>query len=294
VFSQALPHTVADLKAIEKHVQELVPKIAACTVNLKIGRAQGTGVIISPEGLILTAAHVAGRPGTSISITMSDGSRVRGTALGRDRTLDASVVQIDSDRKDWPSVPLADEAANPGDWCLVLGHPGGYVKDRGLVLRLGRVVDDTDWLIQTDCELVGGDSGGPLCNMRGEVIGINTRIGASVSSNYHVPSEVFRKDWDRLLASEDFRTHSGAYLGVSGIPAPSGRGLLIQKVYPGDPAERAGVEDGDILLSFQGTPVTDLDQLIELVGEEYPQQVVSMVILHQGETKELTVRLGRR
>lgn len=293
-FSRPAPNSVADLKAIQTHVTRLVPPLSACTVNLKIGRAQGSGVIVSPQGHVLTAAHVSGQPGNDVTITTRDGKRFQGISLGRNTMLDASMVKIQSERTDWPYCPLARQPARPGDWCLVLGHPGGYQRERGAVLRLGRVIVHNDWLIQSDCELVGGDSGGPLFNMQGEVIGINTRIGESTEFNFHVPAEVYARDWHRLAGSEDFRTHSGAYLGISGITRGDGPGLLIQKVYPGDPADLAGIQEGDILIAFQGKKVTDLQQLIDLVGAEHPGQSVKLSILRDGETREITLRLAMR
>ncbi|WP_437228407.1 S1C family serine protease [Planctomicrobium sp. SH661] len=293
-FSRSVPTSVEDLKAIQTHVVQLVPQLTECTVNLRIGRAQGSGVIVSADGLILSAAHVTGPPGKPVLIVTSDGKEYEGRTLGRNTTLDGSMVRIESSRKDWPHRRLSEESIRPGDWCLTLGHPGGYQRDRGLVLRLGRVIEENDWLIQTDCELVGGDSGGPLFNMRGDVIGINTRIGESTKYNFHVPQSAFSRDWSRMLAGEDFKSHSGAYLGIGGRPADSGEGLLIQVVEPGTPAERDGLKQGDVLLSFQNVPVADIDQLIGLVGEEPPGRSVSIRISRNGEEKELSVRLGMR
>lgn len=293
-FLKPAPTSVADLAAMEEHVTRLVPRLKACTVNLKIGRAQGSGVIVSPAGYIMTAAHVSGPPGRSVSIVTSDGRRYGGKTLGRNRTLDASLVRIESNRKDWPYCPLSKEDLEPGDWCAVTGHPGGYQPERGVVFRLGRVILKNSWLVQTDCELVGGDSGGPLFNMRGEVIGINTRIGESTEYNFHVPVDVYHRDWKRLVAGEDFRTHSGAYLGVAGTPRTNGQGLVLEKVFPGDPADRAGIQQGDILLTFQGEPVNSLQKLIELVGEEFPGKRVTLSLLREGEPVEVRMHLGMR
>lgn len=291
-FSQLLPASVEDLRVIQNHVTQIVPRLSECTVSLKIGRAQGSGVIVSPDGLILSAAHVSGPPGNTVSIITADGKQHTGTTLGRNTIVDGSMIRIDSDRKDWPFCPVAKEPANPGDWCATLGHPGGYQRDRGLVLRLGRVIERNNWIIQSDCELIGGDSGGPLFNMRGEVIGINTRIGESTQYNFHVPATAFVRDWERLVASEDFKTHSGAYLGVNVLPTDSGKGLRIEHVEPRTPADRVGLKVGDILLTFQGVEVNDPEQLVTLVGEELPGRSVKLTLLRDGETLERTVRLG--
>ncbi|HWL10599.1 MAG TPA: trypsin-like peptidase domain-containing protein [Planctomicrobium sp.] len=299
VFTLPAPRNGAELKAIQDHVTQQFPTWAESTVNLAVGgrrgAAQGSGVIVSPEGLILTAAHVSGAPGQPVTITTHDGKSYPGITLGRNTTLDASLVRFeDPSRRDWPAAPVAMKAAVEGDWCAVLGHPGGYQSDRGVVLRLGRVILQNKWLIQTDCELIGGDSGGPLFNMRGEVIGINTRIGESTEFNIHVPIEVYTRDWKRLVDSEDFRTHSGAYLGLSGVPAPSGEGLLVEKLTPGEAAENQGIRVGDILLTCQGEKITDLAQLTELIGRRFPGQTAQITLRRNGETLTVTPRLGMR
>lgn len=293
-FSKSVPTSLTDLRDIQNHVTGLIPQLTDSVVNLRIGRAQGTGVIVSADGLVLSAAHVTGPPGRRIVVVTADGQKHEGLTLGRNTTLDGSMLRIESDRTDWPHRPIAADPIKPGDWCLTLGHPGGFQEDRGQVLRLGRVIEQNDWLIQSDCELIGGDSGGPLFNMHGEVIGINTRIGESTQYNFHVPVPSFTRDWNRFLAGEDFKSHSGAYLGIGGIPAEGGNGLLIQVVESGTPAQREGLQAGDILQTFQGVPVQDLEQLIKLVGEESPGRTVKLTILRDGESQDLSIRLGMR
>lgn len=295
VFKQPTPRTVNDMRAMQDHLVAIVPKLAECTVNIRVGHAQGSGVLVSSDGLVLSAAHVTARPGQKLTIVTSDGKRHEGVTLGRNSAMDASMVQIISDRTDWPYCKLSPlEKVELGEWCLVLGHPGGLDEDRGLVLRLGRVIFQNHWMIQTDCELIGGDSGGPLFDMNGHVIGINTRIGESTQYNFHVPASTYVKSWDRLVAAEDFRTHTGAYLGISGTPNTTGNGLLITNVYPNDPAAKAGIQAGDILLTFKGEKVTDLKQLVELVGQEFAGETALLGLLREGKEIELKVRLGMR
>ncbi len=140
-------------------------------------------------------------------------------------------------------------ALQAGDWCLVTGHPEGFQAGRPPVVRLGRIISADRNDIHTDCELVGGDSGGPLFDMRGRVIGINSRIGPSTSLNLHVPVSTYRENWDRLLASESFTLHSGALLGVQGVSDEEG--VKLTQVNPQHPAA-AGLVEGDILTAFQG------------------------------------------
>ncbi|WP_437204388.1 S1C family serine protease [Planctomicrobium sp. SH664] len=294
VFSEPVPRTLDDLKAIQNHVTRLVPRLSAATVSVKVGRNQGSGVIVTADGLVLTAAHVSGKPGNAASIILSDGQRLNGTVLGRNDTLDASMIRLQSTRTDWPHCPLAREAPHPGDWCLAMGHPGGYIRGREPSVRLGRLILINSWMVQTDCDLVGGDSGGPLLDMQGRVIGINTRIGDRTDYNFHIPGQVFVRDWDRLVAGDDFRSHSGAYLGVVGDEAPGRSGLLIKEIVAGNAAERADLRVGDVILEFEGKPVTNLKELSEYVGQEPPGKAVNVRYSRQGEVKEVKVRLGMR
>lgn len=293
-FSKITPDGKGDLQAMQKHLRKIVPKLKECTVHLQIGRAQGSGVLVSADGLIMTAAHVSGRPAKRVIVTMQDGNEYVGQTLGRNTTLDASLIQLESDRTDWPHCQLGDsEKVNLGDWCITLGHPGGLEEERGVVLRLGRVIFKSRWILQTDCELVGGDSGGPLFDMAGRIIGINTQIQESTNANFHVPVSAFTDGWDRLLAGESFRSHSGSYLGVT-CESREGEGVTITNVYPGDPADRAGLKVGDILLKFQNQKVSSLKELIDLVGEEPVGKTVQLDIIRDGEPITISLRLGMR
>lgn len=295
VFRKRLPESLDDLKAIEAHITKLVPKLTAATVNIQVGPAQGSGVIVSDDGLVLTAAHVVGRPGRRVKIVLADGKEVRGETLGRDRMIDAAVVRIVTPREEWPKCELAPAGeTRTGDWCIATGHPGGYQEDRGVVVRVGRVILGSSRFIQTDCELVGGDSGGPLFDMYGRVIGINSRIGEETSVNIHVPVEGYHSNWDRLLAGEDFASHSGAFLGISGTADESGKGLRITRVFEGSPADEAGLKVGDVLATFQARPVRDIERLIDLVGDEPPGKKVRLEVLRDEKRLEVEARLTIR
>ena len=127
------------------------------------------------------------------------------------RTVDAGMIQITSPRrkdargrkKPWPYVKIGESTTlKAGHWCLALGHPGGYQLDRLPVLRLGRILAARANLLVSDCTLVGGDSGGPLIDLDGKVIGIHSRIGGSLTANVHVPIEQFRQGWKRMAKAE--------------------------------------------------------------------------------------------
>lgn len=291
-FSKRVPENRDDLREMQAHVRSLVASLTECTVNVQIGPAQGSGVIVTSDGFILTAAHVSGRPGRSVDVYLQDGTHVKGTTYGRDDMLDAGLIKLNKG-SDWPHAEMApSDSVEYGEWCLATGHPGGLRDGRAAVLRLGRVVFSTSRVIQTDCELVGGDSGGPLFDMHGRVIGINSRISEDTDHNFHAPIGAYSDSWDRLVASESFRSHSGALLGVSG--EADAHGLKITTVHPGDPAEDAGVKVGDILVTFAARKVKSIEQLTRLVGSYSPRRKVKLELLRDGKPIEVSVRLGFR
>lgn len=297
VFLKSEPESIADLKAFESHLKQLLPRLHTATVALRIGEAHGSGVIVSASGLVMTAGHVSGKPGRSVEVTLPDGSRVFGHTLGRNRNLDSGLVQIDGGRIDWPFCPLpaSVDGKSPtqlGEWCLVLGHPGGYLAGRTAPVRLGRVVLVGQRLLQTDCELVGGDSGGPLFNMQGEVIGINSRIGQPLEFNFHVPTSAYQKEWDKLARSEDLKGEGGALLGLSGQGVEAG--LKVIKVFPDEPASEAGIRVGDIIVTFEAQRITTMDELIEHVDEMLPGDEVRIELLRDGKIIELSVELDMK
>jgi serine protease Do len=293
VFLKPAPEGRDDLRAMESHLQSLVEKLTHATVGVKIGRAQGSGVIVSEDGYVLTAAHVSGQPGQKVEFVLHDGRKVSGTTLGRNQTLDAGLMKIEQDGAKWTYTDLAEWASvKDGCWCLATGHPGGYHEGRSPVFRLGRIIGANKRYIQTDCELVGGDSGGPLFDMHGKVIGINSRIGMNTNFNFHVPVSAYSDDWERLASSQSFTSHSGAVLGVSG--KPHNLGLEITRVYPGEPAAEAGVRVGDILVTFGSRKVPSIDRLIDLVGQHAPGRRVKLGIKRGDETLEIQVVLKER
>jgi serine protease Do len=297
VFQKSDPESIADLKSFETHLKEILPRLQSATVAVRINEAHGSGVIVTPNGLIMTAGHVSGRPGRPAEITLSDGTTVSGRTLGRNRNLDSGLIQIEGGRNDWPFCPRetmvnGKSKTKLGDWCIVLGHPGGYMKGRSAPLRVGRVIMIGQRLVQTDCELVGGDSGGPMFNMNGEVIAINSRIGQPLEFNFHVPTQVYEKEWDQLVKSEDLKGSGGALLGLSGVSDPNG--LRVTRVYADEPAERAGVRVGDVIVTFESHTIHDMSQLISEVSELMPGDEVTIELLRDGKPVKVIAELDVR
>jgi S1-C subfamily serine protease len=204
VFNRPQPESIEDLKAIEKQVQAVLPKIMPAVVGVRIGPAQGSGVIIDNDGHVLTAGHVSGTPGSKADIVLPSGRTLKAKSLGRNGGIDSGMIQI-LDKGEYHHVEMGKSSdLKKGDWVLAIGHPGGFRSNRSPVVRVGRVLEVNPKFIRTDCALVGGDSGGPLFDMHGRVIGIHSRIAPIMTANIHVPVDTYRQTWDRLAKGESF------------------------------------------------------------------------------------------
>lgn len=297
VVGKEHPENADDLRAIQNQVREVVQFARPATVAVQIGGSVGSAVIVSEDGLVLTAGHVAMRPGRPVRFRFADGRRARGVTLGINRQLDSGMMRI-TDEGPWPHVPLAPAgSAKVGDWVVGLGQPNGYFRDRAPPVRLGRVLLCDDSTLCTDVTLVGGDSGGPLLNLKGEVVAIHSRIGSRITSNFHVPVDQYHTTWDRLVSGQmwggmlasDEPSRYRPLLGVAADPRKTP--CQITQVFPGMPAARAGVKVGDIVRQFDGEQVNSIEELSQLVLDRRGGRV-TLEIERDGEEVELDVWLG--
>lgn len=294
IFAGGTPEGVADLKAMEAAIRELAKRVTPMTVGVRVGSAQGSGVIVSADGYVMTAGHVVGRPDQDVQFILHDGRTVKGKTLGMDRGIDSGMMKIDGDGP-WPFAELgSSKEIKPGQWCLATGHPGGYIRGRPPVLRVGRILTEGKWGIRTDCTLVGGDSGGPLFDMQGKIIGIHSRIGENLSSNVHVPVSTYSDTWDRLVAGEAWGPIGGRgpFIGVSGDPENDKPD--VRETVPGGPADKAGVKAGDVITKFNGEEIDTFSKLAELVRKQRPGNKVKIEVKRGEETLTLEVEIGRR
>lgn len=203
VFTKAVPDSVADLRVIERHTKRLAARLSPMVVAIEVGAGTGSGVVVSADGLVLTAGHVGGRAGRTAHFTFPTGKKARGKTLGVDLESDTGFLRI-TDPGPWPCAAMGElDQARVGDWVLALGHPGGFDQRRSLVVRSGRIIELADDALQTDCAIGPGDSGGPLFDMHGRVIGIHSAISASVADNFHAAITGFYSTWAVLTKGAD-------------------------------------------------------------------------------------------
>jgi len=299
VLATRHPRTVDELRLMESHVQAVAKQATPATVGVEVGWSIGSGVIISPEGLVLTAAHVIGKPGLPAKIVLPDGRKLEGHTLGVNHTIDAGMVQIANPPADLPFLPVADgQRPEIGHWVVATGQPGGMHDDRAPPVRLGRVLAGEQGWICTDCTLVGGDSGGPLINMRGEVTAIHTSIGPSIVHNFHVPVALIQEEWQRLLDGEswgkslvDDEPPAGhPLLGISGRTAEGH--CIVTQVFPEMPAAKAGVQVGDLILEVDGDQVKTFEGVARRVFAKNPGATMHLKLQRGEETIEMDIVLS--
>jgi serine protease Do len=300
VLNKKAPVDSQDLEALQEHVKKVLKKVVSATVGIRIGMAAGSGVIIDADGHVLTAGHVSGKPGRPCEIILPDGKVLKGKTLGQNVGIDSGLIQITTKGK-YPFVPMGDSGkVKPGHWVLSVGHPGGFKRGRSPVVRLGRVSVANSRFIRTDCTLVGGDSGGPLFDMEGRVVGIHSRIGPPITENVHVPVDTYRETWDRLAKGDswggwfDFarRASPQAYLGVKFNR--DGDDLKIIEVYKDSAAAKAGLQAGDVILSVDGTRFKDRDGLVEVMRKKKVGDEIIVVLQRGEEEMKVKVKLGKR
>jgi len=285
LFSGRAPADVEQLKVLEQRSGELMTELLPAIVNVQVGAAQGSGVVVSRDGYVLTAAHVIGRQNLNAKIKFPDGREVNAKTLGMNRGVDSGMLKI-TDPGNYPYVEVGESGdLKNGQWLLAIGHPGGWDEKRGLVLRVGRLLYKNPTVLRTDCVLVGGDSGGPLFDFEGRVVGIHSRIGNALWDNFHVPVDSFSEEWDQLVAGKIVGASTKAYIGLS----LSGDTNQVSEVAPGSPADQAGVKKDDRIIKMDGKPVKDKASMGEIFRGLKIGQKVELVV-QRGEL-EITMQL---
>jgi serine protease Do len=301
VNDKKAPEDRKDLDAIQSALAKVLPKARAATVCIEVGEGSGTGVIVSADGLILTAAHVSSGVGKKVTIVLEDGTKLKAETLGLVSDTDAAMIQI-TDKGTYPFVEIdRDSTTRLGDWVFALGHSGGFDKNRGSVVRLARLIRMANSTYQSDCTLIGGDSGGPLYDLTGKLIAIHSRVGQQTQVNMHVPMSEYITHWDAMLKSEFIGegpyakkpVKGSGFLGLATDARPGG-GLRVSKVGEKSPAQVAGLKEGDIILKFNDKPLAKREEMQDLLKEMSSGDEVVLEIERGGKKETITLNLGER
>ena len=263
-------------------------------------RGVGSGFIIESNGLILTNAHVV-EGATTIYVTLTDKREFKAKLLGMDKRTDVAVVKIEA--RDLPKLPLGDSSrVRVGEWVLAIGSPFGLENTvtAGIVSAKSRDTGEYLPFIQTDVAVNPGNSGGPLLNTAGQVIGINSQIfsrsGGYMGISFAIPIDEAMRVADQLRSNGRMvRGRIGVALGeitkeiAESLGLGKSRGAYVRNVELGGPAATGGIESGDVILNFNGHDIAKSTDLPRVVGETKPGTSVTVQVWRKGAAKDLTV-----
>lgn len=272
-------------------------------------KSLGSGFIISPDGYIVTNNHVVANADV-IRVTLDEktykGDPIKAVLVGADEETDLALLKIDV-KKELPCLNFGDsDALKVGEWVLAIGNPFGldHSVTAGILSAKGRRIHagPFDNFLQTDASINPGNSGGPLINMKGEVIGINTAIIASGQGiGFAIPSNMAN---DIISQIKTGKKVSRGWLGVGiqdvdedtakaiGMAEP--KGAIINNVQTGQPADKAGIKDGDVIIAIDGNAIEDASDLLRVIAQKRPESEVKVKVWRAGEQKEFKVKLGDR
>ena len=270
----------------------------------------GSGVLVSPEGYILTNHHVIS-DADDIDVALSDGRKVKAKVIGSDPETDIAVLKIEAKKLPTPITLGKVESVHVGDVVLAIGNPFGVGQTvtSGIVSALGRDhvgINTFENFIQTDAAINPGNSGGALIDTRGNLIGINTAIysnnGGSMGIGFAIPVNLAKQVMESILANGSV---TRGWIGVEpqnlskelseslGLPANT-EGVLISGVLENGPAARGGIKPGDVLIAVNGNPIKDVRSLLNQIAQISPGNVAKLTILRKGKEMELTAQTGER
>ena len=275
----------------------------------------GSGFVISPDGYIVTNEHVAHNP-AKITVAFFDGSTLEANLIGSDQVTDLALLKVNPSE----ALPYLEFAHNeqpiPGEWAVALGNPFGLFQAAeptvtvGVVSGVGRDFQPQENriyrdMIQTDAAINQGNSGGPLLNAEGKVIGVNTFIytasgGGSIGLGFAVPADKAQNIIEELR--ENGRVDRSYYIGLNGVDLNEryaralglreARGFIVRDVEPGSPAEQAGFRPYDVIRSFEGEAISSQLEFAVRLYDYRPGDVVSFGVLRDGREVEITLELG--
>lgn len=274
----------------------------------------GSGFIISPDGYIITNNHVV-EGATKVEVHFGDdengsgGTTVTAKIVGRDPSTDLALLKIDT-KQQLPSIPLGDsDRIRRGDWAIAIGNPFqfdntltvGVISAKGRALGLSEQTRSFENFIQTDAAINFGNSGGPLMNIAGEVIGINTAIrGGAQGLGFATPINTAKRLLPQLKEGKVTRSYLGMTIGEvterdkEAFSLPEARGAIVQSVEEGKPAHKAGIQHGDVVVEIDGRKITSNRDLIDYISYLPVGTSVKITVIRNGERRQLTAKTAER
>lgn len=269
---------------------------------------QGSGFIISSDGLIMTNNHVAG-DADKITVRLLDGREFQAKTVGSDPATDVAIIKIEA--KGLPALELGNsDQLEVGDWVLAVGNPFGltHTLTAGIVSAKGRSgmgINDYENFIQTDAAINPGNSGGPLVNLDGQVVGMNTAIfsrsGGYMGIGFAIPINMAKEVREQLLTTgKVVRGHLGVYIQdltddlARSFNLDKAEGILISQVMTDSPAAKAGLQQGDIILKADGRAVDKVNEFRNGIAMKTPGSVINLDILRDGKPRQVKVTIGKQ
>ena len=268
----------------------------------------GSGVLVSPEGFVLTNHHVI-ESADEIEVLLADGRRAPAKIVGSDPETDLAVVKVNL--KDLPSIVFGrPESAKVGDVVLAIGNPFGVGQTvtMGIVSALGRShlgINTFENFIQTDAAINPGNSGGALVDAQGHLLGVNTAIysrsGGSLGIGFAIPANMAKAIMEQIIATGSV---TRGWIGVEiqeitpdlaeSFKLPKNQGAIIAGVMKGGPADKGGIKPGDVLMEIDNKPVTDSSSMLNAIAQLVPGSAAKMKVLREGKPQDLPVTIGKR
>jgi len=284
------------IRAVRASVVNISSVIPPDGPNAPPHRAVGSGFVINPDGILITNNHVVDRA-EKIHVRLADGRDLEAVVVGRDPSTDVALLKLDTDDHHLPFAFLGDsDQLQVGDWVVAIGNPFGldHSVSHGMISAKERALGgELDDFIQTDALINQGNSGGPLFNMRGEVVGVNTSIikqGQGIG--FAVPINMVK---DLIPNLNLYGRLERAWLGVTVAEQSAGpdrKGALVTRVFPGSPAAAAGIALGDRVMAVNSRPVESYLEMLRRISLLPPGTEVSISLTRQGVSREVTVSLG--
>jgi serine protease Do len=267
-------------------------------------KSLGSGFIVSKDGYVVTNDHVV-TDAEKIAVATQDGYQYKAKLVGRDEKSDIALLKIEP-KHDLPVAPLGNsDEVKVGQWVMAIGNPFGFDHSVtvGVVSAKGRFIPGNyDEFLQTDASINPGNSGGPLISIHGEVVGVNsaiyTRTGSNMGIGFAIPVNLVKEELAQLRASgKVVRGWLGVYIQKMtpeiaeslGLATPTG--ALVAEVLKGGPARTAGIQRGDVITSFDGTPIVDSRELPLLVGRTPIGHVATLKLMREGKLQELKIAI---